>query len=233
MPFADRPLVLGHRGAPRRAPENTMRAFELALQQGADGVELDIQPAGDGAPVVIHDDTLDRTTDARGALAQRSWEGLAEVRAGGEPVPHLTQVVEWAAERGAWLNVEVKSSGPERACVQAVADGGLLDRTFFSSFRPEVVRTLREAAPEGRVLLLTERWDEQVRSAVRELRVDGVCLHDPIADEAALRWLAAEGLEAVVWTVDAPERLRALLHAGVAAVITNLPELSAQRPRTG
>src|SRR5262245_3514397 len=101
-----RPLVLGHRGAPRAAPENTLRAFQLAMELGADGVELDVQPSADGVPVVLHDDTLDRTTDGSGDVATLPWARIAEARADGEPVPRLEQVVEWAADVGAFLNVE-------------------------------------------------------------------------------------------------------------------------------
>ena len=111
MNFPDRPLVLGHRGSPARAPENTLLAFRLALEEGADGVELDVQPAGDGAPVVIHDASLERTTDSTGRIAGLTWEAVAAARSRGEPVPRLEQAAAWAAESGAWLNVEIKSPG--------------------------------------------------------------------------------------------------------------------------
>src|SRR5215211_2975476 len=81
VPRAPRPLILGHRGAPRGAPENTLRAFRLALEEGADGVELDVQPSADGVPVVLHDDTLDRTTDATGDVATLSWARISEAAA--------------------------------------------------------------------------------------------------------------------------------------------------------
>lgn len=221
----DRPLVLGHRGAPREAPENTMRAFRLAVEQGADGVELDVQPSADGAPVLIHDDTLQRTTDRRGAVAALPWAEIAGARAGGEPVSRLEEAAAWAAETGAWLNVEIKSPGAEAASVRAIRDAGMMERTFFSSFYPEIVAEVGRVAPDAARFFLTERWNDEVRAGVRALGVQGVCAKVTIATPALLDELRAEGLHACVWTVDHPGRMRDLLRAGVAAIITNLPSV--------
>lgn len=223
MNFPDRPLVLGHRGSPRRAPENTLLAFRLALEEGADGVELDVQPAADGAPVVIHDPTLERTTDGTGAVAALGWPELSAVRSRGEPLPRLEGAAAWAVESGAWLNVEIKSRGAEAASLAAVEAAGVLDRTFFSSFVPDVVARVREVAPHAVCFLLTERWDDEARGTARRLGVRGVCLHHAAATSTTLGELRDMGLDAVVWTVDEPERLKELLRAGVRAVITNHP----------
>jgi glycerophosphoryl diester phosphodiesterase len=223
MDFPDRPLVLGHRGSPARAPENTMLAFRLALEEGADGVELDVQPAGDGAPVVIHDATLARTTDRSGAVAALSWDEIGAARAGGEPVPRLEEAAAWAAESGAWLNVEIKSPGAEAASLAAVEAAGVLGRTFFSSFLPDVVARVGELAPHAARYLLSEQWDDETRAAALRLGVRGVCLHHAAATPSALAELRGARLDVVVWTVDDPARLRELLRAGVRAVITNHP----------
>ena len=223
MNFPDRPLVLGHRGSPARAPENTLLAFRLALEEGADGVELDVQPDGDGAPVVIHDATLERTTDRAGEVAALSWDEIGAARAGGEAVPRLEEAAAWAAESGAWLNVEIKSPGAEAASVAAVEAAGVLARTFFSSFLPDVVARVGELAPYAARYLLSEQWDDETRGAVRRLGVRGVCLHHAAATPSALAEIQGAGLDVVVWTVDDPARLRELLRAGVRAVITNYP----------
>ncbi len=223
MIFPERPLVLGHRGSPARAPENTLRGFRLAAEEGADGVELDVQPAADGTPVVIHDATLDRTTGARGAVAELGWDEIGRARAGGQPVPRLEEAARWAAESGAWLNVEIKSPGAEAAAVAAIEAAGVLERTFFSSFLPDVVARVAEVAPHAARFLLTERWDDEARAAARRLGVQGVCLHHEAATPAALGELRGAGLDVVVWTVDEPARLAELLRAGVRAVITNHP----------
>ena len=227
MRFPDYPLVLGHRGSPRELPENTIASFKRAVQEGADGVELDVQPAGDGTAVVIHDATLDRTTTGTGLLRSLDWERIRALRAGDEPMARIEDAADWAVESGAWLNVEVKSAGAESAALAAIRAAGLLDRTLFSSFEIGVVRTLREAAPDADVFLLTDRWNDEVRALTVELGVGGVCLHDPLATPEALGWLSARGLRCVVWTVDDEARMELLMRAGVAAIISNLPAVAA------
>ena len=220
-------MILGHRGALTEAPENTLRSFQIALAHGADGVELDVQRSRDGVPVVIHDPTLERTTTGRGRVDEHSWEALQQFRVdGGEPIPSLAEIAAWAADTGAYLNVELKSPGAEAASLAVLEATGLLDGVLFSSFLPEVVREIGRQAPEARRYLLRERWDASVPSIVRELGAGGVCLRDDAATSEALSELARADLPVVVWTVDDPIRIRALLRAGVAAVITNRPDMA-------
>ncbi|HEX8246071.1 MAG TPA: glycerophosphodiester phosphodiesterase family protein [Longimicrobium sp.] len=223
VPAHRRPLILGHRGAPREAPENTMRAFRLALEQGADGIELDVQPSADGVAVVLHDDTLDRTTDSRGDVALLRWDEISAARAGGEPVPRLEEVAEWAAETDAFLNVEIKRPGVEAAALAVIEHAGRTSSTLFSSFDAGSVAEVRRLAPEAACWLLTEHWRPDVLQLALDLGVGGVCLHDPLASATVLAELRGAGLGVVVWTVDKPGRMRALLRAGVAGIITNHP----------
>lgn len=217
-------LVLGHRGAPLEAPENTLRAFRLALRQGADGVELDVQRSRDGVPVILHDPTLQRTTDAAGVIAEMEWAEIARAHAGGtESVPRLEDVLAWAATEDAWLNVELKAHGIGTVCVRLVREADRAQRTIFSSFHADVVEELTRTAPDLRTFLLTETWDTGVLAEARRVRAAGVCLHDAAADGAALAELRRERLPVIVWTVDDPTRVAALAAAGVLAIITNRP----------
>jgi glycerophosphoryl diester phosphodiesterase len=228
VPRAPRPLILGHRGAPRGAPENTLRAFRLALEEGADGVELDVQPSADGVPVVLHDDTLDRTTDLSGDVATLSWERIAQARAGGEPVPRLEEVVAWAAESGAFLNVELKRPGAEAAAVEAVARAGLRERTVFSSFLAASVAEVLRLDPAAACYLLSDGRAGLALAAARQLGASGVCLGARRATPAALAEFRRAGVPMIVWTVDRPYRIRGLLAEGVRGIITNLPALAVQ-----
>lgn len=224
LPFP-RPLILGHRGAPLRAPENSLRSFALALEAGADGVELDVQRSADGVPVVIHDPTLERTGHGEGPVASRTWEELSRLSGGGEPIPSLEQAAAWAAVSGAWLNVELKAEGVEEAILEALERAGVMERTFLSSFSARTMERLRRLAPHARRFLLSEEWHEGVQERAAAAEVQGVCLRADAAGSVALEVLRREGYAVVVWTVDDPARIRELLHAGAAAVITNRPEL--------
>jgi glycerophosphoryl diester phosphodiesterase len=124
----DRPLILAHRGASRIAPENTLVAFCLALEQGADGLELDVQLSRDGVPVVFHDSELSRTTDGRGRISEKTLAELRTLDAGkwfdprfaGERIPTLEEVFEAFGDR-ALYNIELKAFGvQDDGLVQAV-----------------------------------------------------------------------------------------------------------------
>ena len=214
-------LVLGHRGAPKAALENTLEAFAVALRQGADGVELDVRPASDGTPVVIHDDALQRTFGVQGSVASLTWPALQRLT--GARLPSLQQVAAWAAASGAWLNVELKAPGAEASSLRILREHGLLERSFLSSFDEGIVARAGEIAPECTRFFLTERWDERVRTRLVSSGASGVCLRADAASALALDVLRREGLPVVVWTVDDPARIAELAEAGVAAIITNRP----------
>jgi glycerophosphoryl diester phosphodiesterase len=220
------PLILGHRGSPYEAPENTLASFARAVEQGADGVELDVQRARDGVPVVVHDDTLERTLGVRGRVAEHEWPALERLSTA--RLPSLQQAAAWAAASGAWLNVEIKAQRVEAATLDVLRETRLLERTFVSSFDPAIVEEVGRIAPEVLRFLLTEEWDEAAQNALAESDAQGVCLHVDAATPLNLEVLHNDALPVVVWTVDAPTRIRELLEAGVAGIITNRPRVGAE-----
>ena len=154
---AARPLVLAHRGASAYAPENTIAAFRLAHELGADGIELDVQLTRDKIPVVIHDDTVDRTTDGKGLVRELTIAEIARLDAGtwktedfaGEGIPTLAQVFEALSDwlhpagraRPCLINVELKTDrlttdGLERQVMNVISRFGLQNRILLSSFNP-------------------------------------------------------------------------------------------------
>jgi glycerophosphoryl diester phosphodiesterase len=233
MPPSESPvLILGHRGAPADSPENTIVSFREAMRQGAHGVELDVQRSRDGVPVVIHDDTLERTTSERGRISDLTWEELSAVRAGGEPLPSLTQAVAWAAAAGAFLNVEIKAPDVEEATLSLLAESGMLARTIISSFNPAIVRAVGDLAPHARRYLLLDEWGDDSLQAIEDTGAQGVCLSVNHATPAALDLLRSRDLPVIAWTVNEPVRVGELLAAGVAGIITNHPEMAVGVART-
>jgi glycerophosphoryl diester phosphodiesterase len=221
-----RTLILGHRGAPYEAPENTLASFARALEQGADGVELDVQRARDGVPVIIHDDALDRTSGVRGRVAELEWPALARLT--GATLPSLEQAAAWALASGAWVNAEIKAPGVEAATLEVLRAARIMERTFVSSFHPAVVAEAGRLEPSLLRFLLIQEWDEAAQNAVAESDANGVCLHIDAATPLTLEVLHNDALPIVVWTVDTPSRIRELLEAGVAAIITNRPRVAAE-----
>lgn len=217
-------LVLGHRGSPREATENTLRAFDLAMRAGADGVELDIQRSRDGVPVVVHDDDLDRTMAVRGVVARLDHAAIQRLT--GAALPSFEQAAAWAAASGALLNVELKAAGIEEPVLEILGRTRLLGRTFISSFDPEIVRRVGEIGPSTTRFFLTERWDSDAIEAFGASGASGVCLRHDAADPTTLALLATAGVPAVIWTVNDAARIRELLRAGVYAIITDDPAMA-------
>jgi glycerophosphoryl diester phosphodiesterase len=155
------------------------------------------------------------------------WARIAEARAEGEPVPRLEQVVEWAADAGAFLNVELKRPGAEAAAVELIVRAGLRKRTIFSSFVGSCVAAVRRLDPEAEAYLLLDGRASSGLAAARQLRASGVCLSGRRATPAVLAECRRLGLPVIVWTVDQQPRIRGLLAEGVRGIITNLPGLAA------
>jgi glycerophosphoryl diester phosphodiesterase len=219
-----RQLILGHRGSPREAVENTLASFAAALSAGADGVELDVRRSRDGEPVVIHDDTLDRTMGVKGCVSRLHWSAVE--RLSGARVPSLAQAAAWARASGAWLNIELKSAGVEEAVVKLVGEAGIRDRTIVSSFQAESVRRVGEIDPIITRYFLAERWDQKARRMIDRADARGLCLRVDAATPEVLADLRARGVPVIVWTVNDPVVMTDLLHAGVAALITDDPSVA-------
>lgn len=234
----DRPLNLAHRGASRWAPENTLAAFRLALEQGADGFELDVHLSRDGVPVVFHDADLGRTTDGRGRVSERTVAELKALDAGawfdprfaGERIPTLAEVFEAFGDRARY-NIELKTfsardDGLVRAVVETVRRYRLGEAVLLSSFNPLALRRAWRLAPEiPRGLLIAPDLPLPLRRAwLAPLAPHHARhLHASMINEATAQACRRRGYALVAWTVNAPEEMRRLIRLGVAAIITDDP----------
>jgi glycerophosphoryl diester phosphodiesterase len=229
-----RPLVLGHRGARHAAPENTMKAFELALVEGADGVELDVRLDRDGRVIVLHDRTLERVSNGREKRAAESL-GAAELLrvdvGDGERTPLLADVLAWSRERRARVNVELKKDVDRPwtlldGVVRAVRAGGSAEELLvFSSFQPALVSALGIAlSTYARAWLVHDRQRLLKRApAFRAFGMDGVHpQHTLVTEESMQRWKRRPAL-VNTWTVNAVEDVRRVAALGVDAVISDDP----------
>jgi glycerophosphoryl diester phosphodiesterase len=245
---AGRPLVLGHRGASADAPENTLAAFRLAMEQGADGVELDVWRCATGEVVVFHDDDATRIAGSplrpdRATLAQLRALDVGAHRGEafrGERIPLLAEVLE--ALPSAVVNVELKSRGRDvalaAATAQVIARARAEDRVIVSSFDYRLVAAFRAAAPRLPVGLLFEHehpWRLRTWLAARLLHAEAVHPEDVLVTPARAAAWAARGLAMSVWTVDAPQAVERLVDLGASAIITNVPGRTRElvRKRTG
>lgn len=231
MPF-DIPRLIGHRGAKALAPENTLGSIRAAKQAGVGWVEIDAKLAGDGVPVLIHDATLDRTTDRTGPVVALTSTELAEIDAGGgEGVPTLAQCLDLCRDLGLGLDLEIKpdpGTGSKTArAVLAVLEAenwGPADPILITSFSRNALRTVRDRAPAFRRGLLLTGRPADWRAAAAELEVDAVIpgTKDVLGPEDVTA-IRDGGWTALVYTVNDPARAAELFAWGVAGIVTDDP----------
>lgn len=230
--------VIAHRGGGRLAPENTLAGLRMAATLGYRCVEFDVMLIADGTPVLIHDDTLDRTTLQRGEVARLSSTGLAQVVANrgfedafpDEPLPTLAQAAAACASLGLAANVEIKPFPGTEArtgavVAEAVARAFAPGRVLLSSFSESALASARQAAAQVPRALLFERLPGDWLARIRAL--EAVALHAHWADlpTPVLAAAAAAGLPVRCYTVNDPVQAVALLAAGVSAVFTDALDL--------
>lgn len=233
-----KPLVLAHRGASAYAPENTLAAFNLAFELGADGIELDVSLTRDGIPVVIHDDTVDRTTNGHGAVNQFTLAELQQLDASnrlekyrGEKIPTLEEVLRAVGKRGL-INIEIKSTGlktdgVEMAVLAAIENTGA-PRVLISSFNPLALRRMFLLDPRlPRGLLYAPRLPIFLRRAWLRPLVRPTALHPhfSMVTREFVAWAHQCGYHVNTWTVDEPDVARRLIGWGVDGIITNKPDV--------
>lgn len=224
------PKVIAHRGASGHRPENTLPAYALAVEQGADMIEIDLHRTRDGAVVILHDDTL----HALGGTGDVADATLADVRAldagDGERVPTLDEVLDGFGDRIPF-NLELKWSrvgdyaGLEAQALAAVRERGLLDRTLFSSFRDSVLGRLRAAEPRARLaLLISPRYPERAVERAGAVGAEALNPWYGLSAPGLVRSAHEAGLAVYPFTVDGPPEMRRLLDAGVDGLFTNYPD---------
>lgn len=238
-----RPVLFAHRGASNYAPENTLAAFELAVKLGADAIELDAKLSRDGQVVVIHDQTVNRTTPASGRVAYLTLAELQKLDAGShfdlafkdEPIPSLEQVFE-AVGKKIYINIELtnyasKTDDLPLRVAQLVKRHDLSKWVMFSSFNPIALRRAHKALPEVPLGLLALRGQKGAwaRSWLGRL-VGYQALHPHYSDvdETMVSKLQSQGYRVHVYTVNEVNEMQRLVELGVDGIITDDP-IRAQR----
>jgi glycerophosphoryl diester phosphodiesterase len=150
------PLCIAHRGASSEAPENTLRAFQRALELGVDGIELDVQVTRDGIPVVFHDFTLTRLTGTRGRLTDRTWAELQKLRVRGEPIPTLADALSLTRKR-CLLQIEIKKGAPVAPVLAAIRKTASTENVILASFEPDILRQAAALAPKLPRMLIVDK----------------------------------------------------------------------------
>lgn len=232
----DYPRILAHRCGGALAPENTLAGLRLAARLGCRGVEFDVMLSADGVPLLIHDETLERTTDGRGRVADQRFAALRALDAGvrhspayrGETIPTLEEALALCNELGLWANVEIKPSvGRDEETGAAVAR--LLAEHWrgagvVSSFSEVALSAARRAARQLDYALLARSVPADWRSRLAVCGCQALhCRAD--APSAAIAEVAAAGIPVACYTVNRRDEAARLFEAGAVAVFTDRPDL--------
>ena len=233
----DEPVaVIAHRGASAAAPENTLVAQEVARRGGADWIENDVQPSSDGVPFILHDSTVDRTTNGTGAIRSLSSTQLKALDAGSWFAPHyagarMPTLAEQLADlrtRGGRLLLEIKGAHTRAEVariVSVIQEQQMTDRVLVQSFEVDALRYVRELAPELPLGLLRSTIDSDPVAVANQL---GLATYNPRASSLLARpSIVAElhraGVAVMAWTVDSAEEWKRLEELGVDGIVTNRP----------
>lgn len=232
------PPVIAHRGAGQVAPENTLAAIRGVREQGVNWVELDVKITYDGVPILMHDETLERTTTGQGLVSDVSWEDLQRLDAGvhfgsrfaGEPVPHLSDAVNEVLKNNLSLMLEMKPC-PGRAKATAMVAMIEIAKIWperdiypvISSFDLECLEIAAQLEPHWPRIIFMRQWDNVWKNWAKQLGVSGVALPQEQLTHDRVRELILADLTILAYTVNDPVRAKELLAWGVSAVYSDDP----------
>lgn len=221
-PERGRCMPIGHRGAPKDYPENTLESFQRALEAGVWMVELDVRQSSDGVLFVFHDDKLDRLCGSEGSIEDSTSKALAKLKVEGWfKIPKLSEVLVQLREK-VWVNVEVKTGDPAKVAA-ALKEGGMADQAIVSSFDWKIIAGMNQASPEIARGLISEEAiapDAAAAALDEHSAVGWFPRHDRV-DGQLVEVLHAAGVSVVPWTVDDEPEMRRLLKLGVDGLISN------------
>lgn len=236
--------VIAHRGASRTAPENTIAAFRAALDAGTNWFEFDVSLLGDRTPVIHHDATLERCTNAVGSLIELRRGDLAGIDAGskhsaiyaGEPLPLLDDVLDLIETEAAFANLEIKPHQTDaRTNAEAVAHALAMrswsrERIIVSSFDLATLAEFRDLLPDHPVAVLTHQVTAERFREAEQLDAAALHLNYRALTNEVLEHARREGRDIRVYTVNQPEIMVPFRDIGLTSVITDLPELFLEDP---
>jgi glycerophosphoryl diester phosphodiesterase len=219
------PLVIAHRTCRGHAPENTLAGIRKAIEFGADAVEFDVRCTADGVPVLLHDATVDRTTDGVGLLGSLTFAETRSLDASGEPIPSLTEAIETAKER-ILLFIELKEEGTEAPVVEAIRGQDAVRGCAVHSFLPNAIAAVRRLEPRIPCALLAATVDDpdETLDAALSLNAQGLSVLHTLVDQQLVAKALRRSLRVYCWAVNEVDDMGRLALLGVDGIISDYPD---------
>ncbi|WP_130859851.1 glycerophosphodiester phosphodiesterase [Gracilibacillus phocaeensis] len=234
-------IIYAHRGASKQAPENTMPAFDLAYQQGADGIETDVQLTKDNIPVLIHDEKLQRTTNGKGYIKDKTYQELKQLDAGswknpfyqGTTIPTLDDLLKWNQDKHLALNIELKNNvfayqGIERVVYNKLADYQMLEKSVISSFNHRSIQHISESQQSIDYSLLSGKKAKDLISYGTHIQAAGIHIRYRLLSGPLIKLAQANQLYVAVYTVNMPATIKRAIRLGCHAIFTDVPQVAKQ-----
>ena len=230
------PRWVAHRGAGKLAPENTLAAFKLGASHGYRMFECDVKLSSDGVPFLLHDDTLERTTNGHDVAGLQTWQALQKLDAGswhssyyaGEPIPSLEAIAAYCISHGFDLNIEIKpTTGMDQQTGELVAQHAAhlwqneARKPLLTSFKPDALQAAQDAAPElPRGLLLNELWKGWLETGLM-VGCKAIICHYKLWDTSSVTQAKSAGFKTLSYTVNDAEHVQRLFSLKTDGVITD------------
>jgi glycerophosphoryl diester phosphodiesterase len=230
-----KPWIIAHRGASGHGPENTLAAFERAVQLGAGFIETDLHLTRDARFVAIHDSTVDRTTNGHGAVHDFTLADLRQFDAGqwfdrqfsGQRIPTLEEILDFSCKNDVVFYFEIKYDaawGMHHALAAALSGSGNSARSIVISFDPATLLSLRRLDPSIMLGLLSENSKQNLVKAAVDCGARQICPRFDLVTPQLVSEAHRADLHVVTWTVNEREKMRAAIDAGVDGIMTDLPD---------
>lgn len=215
--------IVAHRGASQRLPENTLPAIQRAVEIGADAVEFDVRQTADSHIVLMHDSTVDRTTDGTGAVSDMTLNEVRQLSVeGGGQVPTLDEVLDYLEDRDVEVQLELKDAGMSQKAFRKVAERGLIDRTMFISFNKQALKELTD--PNTRTGYLSVFSNSLAMRNATRLDCDFFLTRYRKHLARSIGKCSRLELKPGVWNVNHQRRIQKVLHASPHYLTTDRPE---------
>ena len=227
--------IYAHRGASGLAPENTMEAFLLAIEQGCDGIELDVHLTKDLVPVVMHDETLDRTSNGKGYIKDYTFDELLKLDCNNHmltlkqcKIPSLEEVIKLVKANNILLNIELKTdkihySNIEEIVLELVEKYHYQDFIQYSSFNPRSLMIIKEKKPKAYCGLIYNVKNNEIFEVAEKMGIDGLHPRYTLVDHKYIKKCREHHLIINTWTVNDYDNLQKQIDFGVDGIITNYP----------
>ena len=218
------PMIFGHRGASALEPENTMKAFDQAFQDGADGIEFDVRLSADNQIVIIHDPLINRTSNGFGFVKKKTYQELLEFDFGkGEKIPLLKDILKkYGNEK--WLNIEIKEQGFEEQLLEILDTLDIRQKYVISSFKIPVLRKIKELNPQIPTAYLYQYGPINLQGLIAKIGCEGIHPKYTIVNKRLISEALYYRLAVRAWTVDNMRKAWKLTKMRIDGLITNNPK---------